>query len=274
VPAPASCVAPLPARHGASRRTVTAAALRRSRAASTSNSSTETEKESQSSRAALLRGRLVAAAAALGPGALLPAWQAGGSGGDSARRDAEAALAELLTLAPPGALPGQADAPLDGAWELVYATRGTVVTRALQPPGPLASVPRPTVSAIVQTLTPSPTAGLGVLTADNAACVDLGPLGTWRLRALGRWTPQPRAGIAGGVVEALVAFDAFGLEAVSLFGVTLDGRLPALRVPLPSPLTQRGALFRTLYLDANTRVAEGAQSGNRFVFTRAATRPQ
>lgn len=227
--------------------------------------------QSRSARAALLRARLVAAAAALGPGALLPAWQAGGSGGDSARRDAESALTELLALAPPGSLPGPSDAPLDGAWELVYATRGTVVTRALQPPGPLAGVPRPTVSAIVQTLTPSPTAGMGVLAADNAACVDLGPLGTWRLRALGRWTPQPRS---GGFVEALVAFDAFGLEAVSLFGQKLDGRLPALRVPLPTPLTQRGALFRTLYLDADTRVAEGAQSGNRFVFTRAAARTQ
>ena len=104
------------------------------------------------------------------------------------------------------------------------------------------------------------------LRADNAACLDLGPLGTGRLRALGTWTPQRSSGRWD---DALVAFDAFAVEAVRLGGAAVEGRVPPLRVPVPAALAGRGATFRTLYLDDRLRVAEGAASGSRFVFTRA-----
>ena len=218
--------------------------------------------------------RLLASAAALGSGALLPAWQAPGVGAEAARSDAEATLEELLALAS-AASPPDADAGLVGAWELVYASRGTVVTRALALPPPLAQLPRPEVSRVVQTLAPAPAgAPAGTLRADNAACLDLGPLGTWRLRALGTWTPQAAAPPPSRWPDALVAFDAFAVEAVRLGGAAVEGRVPPLRVPVPSALAGRGATFRTLYLDECMRVAEGAASGSRFVFTRAGPPPR
>lgn len=215
------------------------------------------------SRAALAQEQLLRAAAALGPGALLPAWQEAGAGGAAARRDAEAALAELLSLSAP---PGGQRHSLEGAWTLVYASRGTVVTRALQPPAALARLlpSLAAVSDVMQTLTRAP-GPPGTLAADNAACVDLGLLGRWRLRAVGSWTALPEAQ-AGAHGAGLVAFSALALEA-------LEGRLPPLRLPLPPPLAERGATFRTLYLDARLRVAEGALSGGRFVFTRVLAAP-
>ena len=66
--------------------------------------------------------------------------------------------------------------------------------------------------------------------------------------------------------DAEVTFTEFGVEPLELFGTAVDGA-PALRVPVPGPM-QRSATFRTLYLDSKLRVAEGGQSGNRFVFVR------
>jgi hypothetical protein len=160
----------------------------------------------------------------------------------------------------------------------VYASRGTVVTRALAPPPLPFTLPWPAVSEITQTLLAS-SASVGTMTTDNAACVSLGPLGTWRVRARGTWTPDGAGtGGTGGTTEgvsnapshaeALVRFAELSLEPVALGGAPLDGGLPTLRLPLPGPLAQRAARFRTLYCDRKIRIAEGAASGNRFVFER------
>jgi hypothetical protein len=249
-------------------------------------------------RARFVRSELLSAAAALGPAALLPAppsasasdassppsaGAAAAAAAAASRRACDAALAELLTLSVPhsaltasGAAAGATGASMDGSWTLVYAQRGTVVTRALAPPVSLNvpfSVPSPLVSDVIQTLTPVvPTAGGGgamMMAADNEARISLGPLGTWRVRAIGTWAPQSGSasgGLEGAIADALVSFGELSIEPVAPPGA--PAVLPALRLPLPAPLAARAARFRTLYLDKRVRVAEGAESGNRFVFER------
>ncbi len=257
-------------------------------------------------RARFVRSELLSAAAALGPAALLPAPPSTSDASDASsppsagaaaaaaaaasRRAADAALTELLTLSVPhsalaasGAAAGATGASMDGSWTLVYAQRGTVVTRALAPPVSLNlpfSLPSPLVSDVIQTLTPVvPTAGgtpTMMMAADNEARISLGPLGTWRVRAIGTWAPQSggggssgsssAGGLEGAIADALVSFGELSIEPVAPPGA--PAVLPALRLPLPAPLAARAARFRTLYLDKRVRVAEGAESGNRFVFER------
>lgn len=159
----------------------------------------------------------------------------------------EAVLGELL------ATPSDAAAELEGTWELVYTSRGTAVTRAL-PQLPL-SLPQPGVSGVQQALV----ADGDAFTTTNVATVALGPLGTWRLRAAGTWTPMG-PGTLGPVLDARVAFSSFTFELVT-------PALQPLTLEVPEVLRQ-AAIFRTLWLGQTLRVAEGAVSGNRFVFRR------
>jgi hypothetical protein len=100
-------------------------------------------------------------------------------------------------------------------------------------------------------------AAQSTLAVDNTACVRLGPLGVWRLSAVGDWEGAP---------DAAVTFNQFGVEPVEVFGIGVDG-VPSIKVTVPQPM-RRAAMFRTLYLDSKVRIAEGVQSGNRFVFVR------
>ncbi len=248
-------------------------------------------------RARFVRAQLLDAAAALGPAALLPAVAASGAAPGSAdaaaaaaaRRAAEAAIEELIQLGDAAggaagsgggaaAAPADAGASLEGRWQLVYVSSGTVVTRALALPAmfPWRSFE---VMDVAQTLTPLPEGAgqrgqAGPLATDNEACVRLGPLGTWRVRARGTWAPEdaPAAGGAEPHASARVSFAELSVEpmALPLLGALPRGAAapPALRLPLPAPLAARSARFRTLYLDRRCRVAEGADSGRRFVFAR------
>jgi len=193
-------------------------------------------------RVRFVRGELLARARALGAGALQP-----GGGDADTRRAADVLLDELLSLA----LPVANARDCEGEWTLAYASRGTVVTRALE------SVSALTVFDVFQTLSPS--ADPATMRADNTACVQAGP-GVWRLRACGDWE------VSEGAPDARVTFTEVALEPVRLFGVQLDG-MPALKLSLPVQV-RRTATFKTLYMDSRVRVAEGGQSGNRFVLTR------
>lgn len=144
-------------------------------------------------------------------------------------------------------------APLEGAWTLVYTTRGTVVTRAAESNPSMLSV-----FDIRQVL--DVTAAAAKLSASNTASIRIGP-SVWRLKAVGDWVEVDAAS-----KDAEVTFTEFGVEPLELFGTAVDGA-PAMRVPVPQPM-RRSATFRTLYLDSKLRVAEGGQSGNRFVFVR------
>jgi len=193
----------------------------------------------------LLEDRVLSAAAGLGAAALLPPppWS---DGRESVRAALETSLAELLSS------PSVAAAELQGTWELVYTSRGTAVTRAL-PQLPL-SLPQPTVSGVLQSLAAE---GAGYTTT-NVATVGLGLLGTWSLRAAGTWTPL---GQGVPTPDARVAFNAFSFELVD------QQILQPLTLQVPEVLRQ-AATFRTLWLGGKLRVAEGAASGNRFVFRR------
>ena len=202
-------------------------------------------------RVRFLRAKLLDLAKGLGNDALRPA-----AGPAEQRRAADTTLDELLSLAlPPDAAVAatRRAAPLEGAWTLVYTTRGTVVTRAAESNANLLSV-----FDIRQVL--DVTAAASKLSASNAASIRVGP-SVWRLKAVGDWVEASE-----GSGDAEVTFTEFGIEPLELFGTPVDGA-PALRVPVPQPM-RRSALFRTLYLDGKLRVAEGAQSGNRFVFVR------
>ena len=202
-------------------------------------------------RVRFLRMKLLDLASQLGNDALRPS-----AGPAEQRRAADATLDELLSLAlPPDAAMAAKNraAPLEGAWTLVYTTRGTVVTRAAESNPSMLSV-----FDIRQVL--DVTAAAAKLSASNTASIRIGP-SVWRLKAVGDWVEVDAAS-----KDAEVTFTEFGVEPLELFGTAVDGA-PAMRVPVPQPM-RRSATFCTLYLDSKLRVAEGGQSGNRFVFVR------
>jgi len=207
--------------------------------------------ETRRQRVREVRKQLLDVARQLGNDALLPS-----GGSPDFRRSADSLVTELLSLAlpPDAAVPPSGSATLEGAWTLAYASLGTVVTRALS--SPVSRAFSPVVFDIRQRLQPM-AAAQSTLAVDNTACVRLGPLGVWRLSAVGDWEGAP---------DAAVTFNQFGVEPVEVFGIGVDG-VPSIKVTVPQPM-RRAAMFRTLYLDSKVRIAEGVQSGNRFVFVR------
>lgn len=122
------------------------------------------------------------------------------------------------------------------------ASRGTVVTRAASPLG------FATVSDVRQALALRTD---GALSTFNTATLRT-PVGDVKLCADGTWRP-----VSASPCDGDVSFSSFGAN--------------ALNVAVPSWFgPPRVARFRTLYLDDVLRVAEGATSGNRFVFRRDA----
>ncbi|OWY63979.1 PAP fibrillin [cyanobacterium TDX16] len=143
---------------------------------------------------------------------------------------------------------------LFGNWQLIYASRGTVVTRSfasIQAFGQAIKIKR-----VWQRLVAG---GTGKISACNSAALDLPLLGEWQLQALGVWT--------WGMDEqvAKVKFDTFFLQATQPFGLP-NWSLPQLTIPVLEFL-QNEALWTTSYLDSEVRVGRGA-TGNLFVFRR------
>lgn len=136
-----------------------------------------------------------------------------------------------------------------GNWQLVYATRGTVVTRRL--PGGIA------IDAIWQRLDGSSATTLAVT---NGATLQIPLLGQLQLQAQGQWRWQ------GETQTATVAFDAFALGMSRLL-YQADWQLPVLKLPVLEAF-RREASWQTSYLDADLRVGRGA-TGNGFVLVRS-----
>lgn len=141
-----------------------------------------------------------------------------------------------------------------GNWQLVYASRGTVVTRSF------ASLPNIwgeiNIKRVWQRLVAGDT---GKISACNGAIVDLPLLGEWQLQADGVWT--------WGADEqgAKVSFNSFSLQAINPFGLS-GWSFPQLKIPVVEFLRNE-ALWITSYLDREIRVGRGA-TGNLFVFRR------
>lgn len=146
-------------------------------------------------------------------------------------------------------------AQLLGRWELIYASRGTVVTRRLAPFSFGLGAMGISIGQIWQTLT-SPDAK--AIAAENGADLELPLLGEWQLRAEGKWHWQEEAGQV-----ATVRFNAFAIQAREAFGQP-QWQLPELKIPVLDFL-QNQAWWRTSYLDDDLRVGRGA-TGNLFVF--------
>lgn len=142
-----------------------------------------------------------------------------------------------------------------GNWNLLYASRGTVVTRRVSRlPEFLGSI---TLQQVWQRLSES--SGQTVST-ENGAVLEIPLLGKWRIAAHGFWRWEP-----GETQTAKVSFSRFSIQPESSLGFT-DWRLPTLNVPILEALRQE-AEWTTSYLDDEIRIGRGA-TGNLFVFQR------
>jgi len=151
-------------------------------------------------------------------------------------------------------------AQLLGRWELIYASRGTVVTRRLVPFSSGLGATGISIRQIWQTLTSHHTKAI---VAENGADLEIPLLGKWRLRAEGQWYWQEESGQI-----ATVRFNAFAVQAREAFGQP-QWQLPELKIPVLEFL-QNEAWWRTSYLDDELRVGRGA-TGNLFVFRHCTT---
>ncbi|HEY9879076.1 MAG TPA: PAP/fibrillin family protein [Leptolyngbyaceae cyanobacterium] len=194
-----------------------------------------------------IKAKLLASIAALDPQqALLPS--------DS---DSLTPLIEQLEACTPTPRPLSPEhrQTLLGEWVLIYASRGTVVTRRLP------SVPNLfggiTLERVWQVLSVSSNQ---TVAAENGAVLSLPILGKARLSANGFWRWE-----AGEAQTAQVSFSSFSIQLLKPFG-WLDWSLPDLKVPVLEILRQE-AEWTTSYLDEDLRVGRGA-TGNLFVFKR------
>ncbi len=142
---------------------------------------------------------------------------------------------------------------LSGSWDLIYASRGTVVTRSF------ASIPdfierEIKINRIWQTLVISENQGISTI---NSAEVTLPLLGTWQIEAEGYWKSESDA------KTAKVSFSAFTTRAINPFNISWT---PELKIPVLEFLRNE-ALWITSYLDDDLRIGRGA-TGNLFVFSR------
>lgn len=166
-------------------------------------------------------------------------------------------LVKALELLNPTPQPLHPDsfALLLGRWQLVYASRGTVVTRRL------ASVPQNLLEniSIKQVWQDLKIGDKGNLIAENGAEIELFWLGIWQLTAAGIWNKQENLSAAD------VSFYEFSVQSKNLFGHA-DWKLPTVKIPVLEFLRNE-ALWITSYLDSEIRVGRGA-TGNLFVFRR------
>lgn len=141
-----------------------------------------------------------------------------------------------------------------GSWALVYASRGTVVTRRLGRQFPLPV----SIQRVWQRLTDSEGNGAGIAT-ENGAVLSLPLFGELTATAQGVWNPYEEG------ESARVSFGAFTVQATRLLGIA-GLHLPQITVPVLEFLRQE-ALWITSYLDEDLRFGRGA-TGNLFVFRR------
>jgi PAP_fibrillin len=143
---------------------------------------------------------------------------------------------------------------LAGSWELIYASRDTVVTRKLVSLREIGGGVQ--IKRVWQKLVAS---NPEQISAANCAEFDLPFLGEWRLQADGVWK--------WGADEqvAKVSFGAFSVQATKPLGIS-NWSVPELKIPVLEFL-RKEALWTTSYLDSQIRVGRGA-TGNLFVFRR------
>ncbi len=141
-----------------------------------------------------------------------------------------------------------------GNWRLVYASRGTVVTRRVG-----GNLPLPVeIRRIWQRLT-APSSANPPIAAENGAVLALPLVGEMTAIAHGTWQPYEEA------ESANVSFGAFSLQSTRILGIA-GLNLPRLSVSVLDFL-RRDALWITPYLDEDLRFGRGA-TGNLFVFSR------
>ncbi|WP_231866920.1 MULTISPECIES: PAP/fibrillin family protein [unclassified Anabaena] len=143
---------------------------------------------------------------------------------------------------------------LCGNWQLVYASRGTVVTR------PLASISEVWGGIKIKRVWQKLVVGdRNHICASNGAELQLPLLGNWQISADGIWT------WGDNQQEAMVSFHGFSVQAVKPLGIS-GLNLPKLTIPVLEFLRKQ-AVWITSYLDDEIRVGKGA-TGNMFVFRR------
>eukprot|EP00238_Polyblepharides_amylifera_P008732 CAMPEP_0196575724 /NCGR_PEP_ID=MMETSP1081-20130531/5145_1 /TAXON_ID=36882 /ORGANISM="Pyramimonas amylifera, Strain CCMP720" /LENGTH=394 /DNA_ID=CAMNT_0041894111 /DNA_START=462 /DNA_END=1646 /DNA_ORIENTATION=+ len=136
----------------------------------------------------------------------------------------------------------------EGDWELLYASRGTALTRPLLP-----ALDFHPAGVRVSSVSQSVAQEDGT---SNAADISLGPLGTWRVKAGG--SRQEKSGT--------LAFTSLSISPVEMMGVPLNN-LPEFTLPLPKQL-QREETWVTSFVDNEVRVSRGEPEGAVYVFRR------
>lgn len=145
-----------------------------------------------------------------------------------------------------------------GHWQLIYASRGTVVTRRLTPFVSGLGETGITLEQVWQTLSLNSS---GVIAAENGADLNLLCLGNWRLRAEGTWDWQNQE-----EPVVMVSFDALAVQARQVLGQP-QWHLPEFKIPVLD-FVRSQAWWKTSYLDTELRVGRGA-TGNLFVFRKS-----
>ena len=141
-----------------------------------------------------------------------------------------------------------------GSWALVYASRGTVVTRRIN-----RQLPLPVgIRRVWQRLTHPEETGTAIAT-ENGAVLSLPFFGELTATIQGTWKPFEEG------ESASVTFGAISVQATRLLGIT-GLHLPQITIPVLEFLRQE-ALWITSYLDEDLRFGRGA-TGNLFVFRR------
>ncbi|HSM83583.1 MAG TPA: PAP/fibrillin family protein [Nodosilinea sp.] len=143
---------------------------------------------------------------------------------------------------------------LMGSWAMVYASRGTVVTRRLNRQLPLPVGIRRVWQRLVD-----PESSGGAIAAENGAVLSLPLFGELTATIQGTWQPYEEG------ESARVSFGAISVQATRLLGIA-GLHLPQITVPVLEFLRQE-ALWITSYLDEDLRFGRGA-TGNLFVFRR------
>ncbi|HEY9848597.1 MAG TPA: PAP/fibrillin family protein [Leptolyngbyaceae cyanobacterium] len=138
-----------------------------------------------------------------------------------------------------------------GNWQLIYASRGTVVTRRIN--NIWEGI---TIKQIWQYLTAGSS---NEIVVENGALIELAWLGTWQLKAEGIWQ------LGTDEQVAKVSFNAFSSQLMNMFNQT-NWSLPELKIPVLEFLRNEAA-WTTSYLDEDLRFGRGA-TGNLFVFHR------
>lgn len=148
-----------------------------------------------------------------------------------------------------------------GEWTLVYASRGTTVTRAVQPFEGLDQLSIPPPDVTVDEVRQSLRSTNDQMQATNQADYKVGPFGTWRVSVDAEWQDK------GDGKGSQVAFSSLSIVPTQLFGFPLSIPVPEFRMPVPESMRAQ-ADWTTTYIDAELRVGRG-EGDKIFLFRRA-----